>query len=189
MALKLNIIIASTRPGRVGPAVADWVHTFTKEHSKFDVTLVDLADFKLPLLDEAAHPVLQQYQHGHTKRWSESVNSADAYVFVTPEYDFFPPASIVNAIQVLAKEWAYKPAGVVCYGAISGGLRSAQQLRLLLANVDIHALMKTVPVPLVKKHIGEDGRFTPTEEMNQSLKGMLAELDKWAVALKPMRPA
>jgi NAD(P)H-dependent FMN reductase len=188
MALKLNVIVASTRPGRVGPLVAQWVSTAAKDHSTFEVELVDLADFKLPLIDEAAHPSLKQYQHNHTKRWSESVNSADAYVIVTPEYDFFPPASIVNAIQVVLKEWAYKPAGVVCYGGVSGGLRSAQQLRLLLGNVDVHALPRTVPVHFVKKHLSEDGKFTATEEMNQALKGLLVELDKWAVALKAMRP-
>jgi NAD(P)H-dependent FMN reductase len=73
------------------------------------VELVDLADFNLPLLDEAAHPVFKQYEHEHTKRWSASVNAADAYVFVTPEYDYFPPASLVNAVQVLTREWALRP--------------------------------------------------------------------------------
>jgi NAD(P)H-dependent FMN reductase len=189
MPLKLNIIIGSTRPGRAGPVVGEWVKNAAIQHGKFDVELVDLADFHLPLLDEASHPSLQNYQHEHTKRWSQSANSADAYVFVTPEYDFFPPASLVNAIQALLKEWSYKPAGVVAYGGISGGLRAAQQLRLLLSNVNIHALPQVVPVPFFAKNIDDEGVFTASEPMNQGLAGMLGELDKWAGALKPLRTA
>ena len=66
----------------------------------------------------------QHYEHEHTKRWSAIIDDADAFVFVTPEYDYFAPASLVNAIQCLAKEWNYKPAGIVSYGDISGGLRA-----------------------------------------------------------------
>jgi len=147
MSLKLNIIIGSTRPGRVSPSIGEWVNKAAIAHGKFEVELVDLAAFNLPLLDEASHPVLQNYQHAHTKRWAASVASADAYVFITPEYDFFPPAATINAVQVLMKEWAYKPAGVVSYGGISGGLRASQELRLLLASVNVHPLPQAVPIP------------------------------------------
>ncbi|MDP3896592.1 MAG: NAD(P)H-dependent oxidoreductase, partial [Mesorhizobium sp.] len=86
MALKLNIIIGSTRPGRAGPTVAQWLRETAVEHGRFAVDLVDLADFNLPLLDEPKHPALRQYANAPTKRWSASVDSADAFVFVTPEY-------------------------------------------------------------------------------------------------------
>ena len=72
--------------------------------------------------------------------------SADAFLFVTPEYDYFAPAALVNAVQVLLHEWLYKPAGVLSYGGVSGGLRSAQVLRQLLSNVNVHALPQVVPV-------------------------------------------
>src|SRR5690606_22009419 len=145
-----------TRPGRVGPVIAKWLEEAAREHGEFEVHLVDLADFGLPLLDEAAHPMAQQYANEPTKRWSQSVGSADAFVFVTPEYDYFAPATLVNAVQVLAKEWSYKPAAVMSYGGISGGLRSAQVLRQLLGNVNVYALTQPVPVPKVKQFIDED---------------------------------
>jgi len=188
MTLKLNIIIGSTRPGRVGPNIAKWVAEVAKAHGAFEVELVDLADFKLPLLDEAVHPIMQQYQHAHTKRWSASVQSGDAYIFVTPEYNYFPPASLVNALQVLNKEWNYKAAGVVSYGGISGGLRASQELRLLMSTVNMHALPQVVPVPLFPQHIGEDGVFAPNEAMTTGLNGLLGELQKWSGALKTLRP-
>jgi len=187
MALKLNIIIGSTRPGRIGPTVARWVHEAALESGQFDVELVDLADFDLPLLDEAAHPAMHKYEHEHTKRWSRSVASADAFLFVTPEYDYFAPAALVNAIQCLFREWAYKPAAVVSYGGVSGGLRSAQVLRSLLGNLNMVAVTQPVPVPFVRNHIGEDGVFRPEPATKDGADKLLAELHKWAVALKPMR--
>lgn len=185
--MKLNIIIGSTRPGRVAPKIAKWVEAVAREHENFEVELVDLADFNLPLLDEAAHPRMQKYEHEHTKAWAASVASADAFVFLTPEYDSFPPAALVNAIQALAVEWGYKPAGIVSYGGISGGLRSAQELRTLLGNLNVHAIPQVVPVPLFPKFIDEDGVFTPVAEMNEGAKGMLEELFKWAGPLAAMR--
>ena len=188
MALKLNIIIGSTRPGRVGPVVAQWIKEAAIDHDKFDVELVDLADFALPLLDEAAHPKARQYANEPTKRWSASVASADAFLFVTPEYDYFAPAALVNAVQTLMLEWFYKPAGVVSYGGISGGLRSAQVLRQLLGNVNVHALPQVVPVPNFPQFIGDDRVFRPNEPMKDGLNGLLDELHKWAGALKTLRP-
>lgn len=188
MALKLNIVIGSTRPGRVGPVIAQWIHKAALGHDKFDVELVDLAEFALPLLDEAAHPKTQQYANEPTKRWSSSVASADAFLFVTPEYDYFAPAALVNAVQTLMLEWFYKPAGVVSYGGISGGLRSAQVLRQLLGNVNVHALPQVVPVPNFPQFIGNDGVFAANEMMQDGLNGLLDELFKWADALKALRP-
>ena len=186
MALRLNIVIGSTRPGRAGPAIAHWLRDVAEAHGGFEVELVDLAEVGLPLLDEAAHPRLQQYEHDHTKRWSQSVASADAFLFVTPEYDYFPPASLVNAVQVLSKEWARKPAGVVSYGGVSGGLRAAQVLRQLLSNVNMHALPQTVPVPFFSQHI-QEGAFRPGDQVTAGTQGLLDELLKWATALKALR--
>jgi len=187
--LKLKIIIGSTRPGRVGPTIARWVEQLSTEASPFDVELVDLAELNLPLLDEPAHPSLQKYEHEHTRRWSEIVASADAFIFVTPEYDFIAPASLINAVQVLLREWAYKPAGVVSYGGISAGLRAAQSLRQLLGNVNVHALPQAVPVPMFPQFISEDGVFTPNDVMKSGAVLMLTELEKWATALKGLRQA
>lgn len=187
MQLKLSIIIGSTRPGRAGPAIATWAYTAVKKMGKFDVRLVDLADFSLPMLDEPAHPALKQYEHAHTKRWSECIELADAFLFVAPEYDYFVPASLVNAIQVLFHEWKYKPAAIVSYGGVSAGLRGAQELRQLLGNLNVMALSQSVPLPFFPKFITEDGVFTPSDLTLSGMETMHTELHKWAAALKPMR--
>lgn len=184
MAARLNVIIGSTRPGRVGPTIGQWVAEAARKHGRFEVELVDLADFELPLLDEAAHPMKQAYEKDTTKRWSASAAAANAFVFVTPEYDFFPPASLINAVQVLSKEWGGKAAGVVSYGGVSGGLRAAQVLRQLIGNVNIHALPQTVPVPFFPQYIGEDGAFRPNEQMEDGLRTMLDAVWTWTSLLR-----
>ena len=185
MSLKLKIIIGSTRPGRVGPTVATWVADTAKAHGGFDAELVDLAEFNLPLLDEPNHPAMQDYQHDHTKAWSAKIADADAFVFVTPEYDSFPPASLVNALQALSLEWAHKVAGTVSYGGVSGGLRASQELRTLMGNGNMMALPQVVPVPFFPNQIENDS-FKPNDQMNSGLGGLLDELQKWATALKPL---
>lgn len=187
MSLKLNIIIGTTRPGRASPAIGQWFKEFAERHGRFQVELVDLADYDLPLLDEAAHPSQQKYEHDHTKRWSASVASADAYIFLTAEYTYFPPAALINCLQVLSREWGYKPAGVVSYGGISGGLRASQELRLMISNLNMHALPQTVPLPLFSQFVNDEGVFIPNEAVETGATGLLDELHKWAVALKPMR--
>lgn len=189
MALKLHTIICSTRPGRQAPAVARWFHEAAQVHGRFDCVLVDLADFGLPLLDESRHPRLKQYEKEHTKRWSASVASADAFAFVTPEYNHFVPPSLVNALDFLVAEWNHKPAGLVTFGGVSGGLRAAQSVKPLLAALKMMPLLEAVSVPMFAQHIGEDGVFRPNEPVTQSVAPMLDELFRWAEVLKPLRAA
>ena len=187
MALKLKIITASTRPGRIGPIISNWTADQAKAHGKFDVEIVDLASFDLPLLDEPNHPAMQAYTQDHTKAFSAAVADADAFVFVTPEYNSFPPAAVVNALQALVLEWERKPAGVVSYGGISGGLRAAQELRMLLANMNIMPIKQVVPMPMVFGDITEEGALSPNDEVAKGTTGMLDELLVWAEALAPAR--
>ena len=185
MPLKLNVITVSTRPGRVGPKVAAWLHGFAVAHGGFEAELVDLDSFRLPMFDEPRHPVLQDYSHDHTKAWSASVAAADAFVFVTPEYNYTPPPSFVNAVDFLFREWNYKVAGIVSYGGPLGGARAAQMEKLMLTSVKVMTVPEGVSIPL-PSHM-KDGEFVPSEPIGKSAKAMLDELAKWAAALKTLR--
>jgi NAD(P)H-dependent FMN reductase len=187
MSLKLNVIIGSTRPGRAGAPIGKWAADHATKHGKFEVELVDLADFNLPLLDEPNHPRMQKYQHEHTKRWAASVASADAYLFLTPEYDYFPNAALINALQALSLEWSFKAAGVLSYAYVSGGLRAAQELRLLMSNLNMMPIPQTVPIPFFTNFIDDNKVFNPTPPMNEGLTAALDQLATWAAALKAAR--
>ena len=187
MSLKLHVIICSTRPGRIGPSIAKWFAEFAANHEGFDISLVDLADFNLPVYDEPQHPRLQNYQHEHTKRWSASVSKADAYVFVTPEYNYCPPPSFMNALNYVYNEWNYKPCGFVSYGGVSGGMRAVQVEKQLVTTLKMMPMVEGVAVPMVATLLNEAKVFTSNPLIDDSARTMLAELHKWAVALKPLR--
>lgn len=186
MPMRLNIIVASTRPGRVGRSVADWFEALARRHGAFDVHVADLADFALPIYDEPRHPRMQQYEHGHTKRWAESVASADAFALVTPEYNFGPTPALLNALNYVYNEWTYKPAGFVSYGGISGGMRAVQVTKLTLTTLKMMPILEAVTIPMVAERMRE-GRFEAQEIHEKSAEAMLTELHRWAEALKPMR--
>lgn len=186
MTTQIQIITFSTRPGRVGPHVAKWLATSAREQGIGEIEEVDLADFALPLFDEPNHPRLQQYQHEHTKRWSASVSRADAFVFVTPEYNFGPPPSLVNALNYLNREWHYKPVAFASYGGVSGGIRAVEKAKQLATTLRMVPVLEAVMVPFVAQQISPEG-FKPNPQQVESVRPMLAELDKLATALRSLR--
>lgn len=182
----LQVVTVSTRPGRVGPTVADWFTQVARTHGGFEVEPVDLAEVGLPLYDEPNHPRLRDYVHEHTKRWSRIVQRGDAFVFVTPEYNFAIPASFKNAIDYLQHEWKYKPVAFVSYGGVSGGLRAVQMAKQVVTTVGLMPGTAQVVVPFVAGQI-HDGTFSANELQDQSAKAMLDELTALTTALKPLR--
>jgi NAD(P)H-dependent FMN reductase len=187
VALKLQTIICSTRPGRVGPSVATWFQGFAAAHGKFDVELVDLASFSLPVYDEPEHPTKQNYHHEHTKKWAASVKSADAFVFVMPEYNYGPPPAMVNALNYVFLEWNYAPAGFVSYGGVSGGLRAVQNVKSLVSTLKMVPMTEGVGIPMVATLLDQDRKFTSNNLIDAGATTMLNEMHRWAEALIPLR--
>ncbi|MBC8131887.1 MAG: NAD(P)H-dependent oxidoreductase [Deltaproteobacteria bacterium] len=185
--LKLHIIVVSTRPGRVGPSIAAWFEDFARRNGKFEVRLVDLAEVNLPFLDEPAHPRLMKYQHEHTKQWSATVAAADAFAFVMPEYNHGAPATLVNALDFVFREWHYKPACFVSYGGQSGGIRAVQMVKPILTTLKMMPIPEAVAIPFFSQHRDATGKFTATEAHEKAATDMLGELSRWAEALKPLR--
>src|SRR5580698_9624965 len=183
----LRIIIGSTRPGRIGPSVAAWIAERAREHGGFDVQVTDLAELGLPLLDEPNHPRLRQYTKQHTKNWSALVDASDAFIFVTPEYNYGFNAALKNAIDYLFHEWQHKAAGIVSYGGIAAGTRAAQMLKQVLTALKIVPMVEAVNIPFVHSHLDEDGRLKPTEAMEASATAMLDELLRWTESMRSLR--
>ncbi len=182
----LHVIIGSTRPGRIGPAIAAWVADHANAHGAFAARLIDIAVFNLPLIDEPHHPVRRQYQHAHTKAWSASVAAADAVVLVSPEYNFGPSPALLNALDSLYLEWNYMPAGVVGYGGPGGGVRALARVMMTATALKMMPPPETVALYNVFGQI-EAGVFKPTDANRARADAMLAELGRWEEALRPLR--
>ncbi len=185
--LNLKVIIASTRPGRKGPSIAQWFYDIAAKHPEFNTELIDLAAVNLPFLDEPNHPRFKKYTQQHTKDCSAIIDGADAFVIIMSEYNYGFPATIKNALDFLYQEWTYKPIAFVSYGGVSGGTRAVQLLKPVLGALKMVPLSEGVHLPAFAKHIDEQGKFNGDEGLDKSANGMLDELNKWAVALKPMR--
>jgi NAD(P)H-dependent FMN reductase len=183
--LKIAIILGSTRPGRNGEAVSQWIYDLAKNREDADFELIDIVDYNLPLLDESIPPLMGQYTKDHTKRWAAKINSFDAFVFVTAEYNHGIPGALKNAIDFLFKEWSNKVAGFVSYGSAGGG-RAVEQLRLVMAEVKVATVRAQVQLSL---YTGFDNftRFKPHSVHEKSVNAMLDEVIVWGKALKTVR--
>jgi NAD(P)H-dependent FMN reductase len=183
----LDIVIASTRPGRVGLPVARWIEERARAHGGFLVEVADLAEVGLPLFDEPHHPRLRRYEHEHTRAWSRTIDRADAFVFVMPEYNYGFNAALKNAIDYLNVEWQYKPVGLASYGGVSGGTRAAQMIKQVVTTLKMYPLPEAVSIPFVERLLGDDGVIAPNAVMDEALTVMLDELVVMERALRPMR--
>ncbi|MFD1505626.1 NAD(P)H-dependent oxidoreductase [Georgenia yuyongxinii] len=182
----LLVVVASTRPGRVGIHVGEWFRECARAHGGFDVQFADLAELALPFMDEPHHPKQRKYTHQHTKDWSAVVDGADAFVFVTPEYNHGYNAVLKNALDFLHGEWADKPVGLVSYGGVAAGTRATQQLKPVLDALRMAVTVEAVNVPFVARLLGPDG-FLPDDVVEASAGAMLDELARLEGLLRPAR--
>jgi NAD(P)H-dependent FMN reductase len=183
--LKIAVIIGSTRPGRVGESVAKWVYELAKKRTDAEFELVDIKDFNLPLLDEPAPPSMGQYSQPHTKKWAAKIDSFDGFVFVTPEYNHGICGALKNAIDFVFREWNNKAAGFVGYGSV-GGVRAVEQLRLVMAEVQVATVRNQVALSLFAD-FENFSKFKPSAHQEKSVNQMLDQLIPWSGALKPLR--
>lgn len=185
MALRIGIVLGSTRPGRRGARLASWVLDAARRHAGAEFELVDLADHALGNLDEPGNPTLAQYTHDHTRDWSAVVASFDGFVFVVPEYNHSFPGALKNAIDYVYREWNDKAAGIISYGGWAAGVRAAEALRLVLAEVQIATVRAQ---PAVNTHQGfETDEYIPSAGIEPLVRTMLDQVLSWAGALRTIR--
>ncbi len=171
----------------MGLPLSQWIFERAKAHGAFEVELIDLKQENLPMFDEPRHPRLRQYEHDHTKRWSAKIEAADAFVFVTHEYNHGAPPSLINALDYLVQEWAHKPAGFVSYGGPAGGARAVQMVKPMLMALKMVVPLESVMALRFTENIDEQGLFRASEHQEASSKSMLDALFKWTQALAMMR--
>jgi len=183
--IKIAIVVGSTRPGRKAQAVAEWVYGIANNRSDAEFEIVDIKDFELPLLDEAAPPSMGQYSKPHTKAWADKIARFDAYVFVTPEYNHGTSGALKNALDYLYREWNNKAAGFVSYGG-AGGTRAVEQLRAVMAELQIADVRAQVALSLYT-HFENFSTFKPSDRQVASLNAMLDQVVAWGGAMRTLR--
>jgi NAD(P)H-dependent FMN reductase len=192
--MNIQIIIGSVRQNRATPQVAEWVHA-TAQARQGEVTynLVDLKDFDLPLFDEPRSPQGNPDRQvtGEVKRWIDTVNEADGYVVVTPEYNHSLPSALKNAIDYLDNQLMKKPVAIISHGSV-GGARANEHVRLI-----VNSTLGGVPIPQSITLVGSverggvfesDGTLTEAfAGVQPRLDGLLEALEWYTGALKAAR--
>jgi NAD(P)H-dependent FMN reductase len=180
------IVVGSVREGRIGLPIAEWVKAEAEKTGNFEIDYVDLKELDLPFMNEPNHPRLQKYTHQHTKDWSARVAAADAYLFVTPEYNWSFSPALKNAIDYLSQEWWRKPYGFVSYGGVSAGSRGATALIPVLVGVGLVRVGANVELNFAGQQI-TDGVFHAGEKESAILERELGEIHSLAGILTPAR--
>lgn len=183
--IRLAIIVGSTRPGRKADAVAKWVYEIARQRNDAEVEIVDIQDFNLPLLDEPVPPSMGQYSKPHTQAWAAKIDSFDAYVFVTPEYNHATSGALKNAIDFLYKEWNNKAAGFVGYGSV-GGTRAVENLRLIMGELQVADVRAQVALSLFTDFENYT-TFKPAAHHEANVTTMLDQVISWGRALQNVR--
>lgn len=183
----IKIITGSSRPGRFNIQPAEWLLAEAKKIKGLDVELVDVEKLALPFLDEAMPPMMKQYSHEHTKKWSEMVHATDGFVFVTPEYNHSYSAVLKNAIDYLFHEWNYKPVAFVSYGSMAGGARAVEHLRGVAGELKMFDLREQVLIPNYWGNLNDQGQYQFDEHQAKAAQEMLQSLAYWSEVMKTAR--
>jgi NAD(P)H-dependent FMN reductase len=182
---KIAIITGASRPGSVNKSVAEWVLAQVADRTDADVELVDIADFSLPLLDEAYPAAYQNYQNPATKAWSAKVSEFDGFIFVVHEYNHTAGPVLTNALSYLNAEFNNKVAGFVSYGS-AGGARAVEHLREILSELQVAHVRNQVMFSLFND-FENFSEFKPTEQNAGTLAPMVDQVVSWAKGFATIR--
>ncbi|MEU2249778.1 NAD(P)H-dependent oxidoreductase [Streptomyces sp. NPDC019224] len=185
--LKLAVIIGSVRDGRFGPTVARWFAGQAEQRTDLDVDLIDLAEFPLPLV----MPSFGQKPDARTAEihaaLGERLGAADAFVVVTPEYNHTVAPALANTINWYKAPWEAKPVGLISYGGMGGGLRAAEHLRQIFAELHAITVRDMLSFHNAWTSFHEDGEAVSPEGSEAAAKGLLDQLSWWGETLRYAR--
>lgn len=176
--LNIGIILGSTRQGRLSPQVGEWVKRIADQRSDANYEIVDIADYKLPLLGEADAAV-------RAAAWNEKLASLDGFVFIVQEYNHSITGALKNALDYAREAWNNKAAGIVSYGAV-GGARAAEHLRGILGELSV-ADVRIHPALSLFTDFENGQTFKPADLHLTNVNGMLDQVLAWSGALKTLR--
>ncbi|WP_192806486.1 NADPH-dependent FMN reductase [Planococcus donghaensis] len=177
--LNIGIILGSTREGRLSPQVGNWVKELADQRGDANYTVIDIADYKLPLLGENG------VDASGAAAWSEAIAKQDGFVFITQEYNHSITGSLKNALDYLRAEWNNKAAGIVSYGSV-GGARAAEHLRGILGELSV-ADVRVHPALSLFTDFENGAELKAAPVQADSVNQMLDQVIPWSTALKTIR--
>lgn len=188
---RIAIILGSTREHRFAEKPAQWMLEQAQAHGGFDVELVDLKDYDLPLFDEAASNLYAPTQDPAAIKWQQKLAQFDGYIFVVAEYNHSVTGALKNALDQAYKEWMRKPMAAIGYGGV-GAARAIEHLRGIGVELQMVPVRNAVHIAagsFMQVHpMGENGEMSEIEAfIKPAADAMLDELLWWANATMAAR--
>ena len=185
---KLAIVVGSIRPNRFAEKPALWIKEIARKSGQFDVEIVDLKDYPLPLFAEPASPAVGPSKDAAIQGWRDKVAEFDAYIFTVAEYNHAPAPVLTNALDHAYHEWSRKPVSFVGYGGV-GGARAVEQLRQMAIVFQMAPIASAVHIllPVFVAVMKAEKQLRDFDYLNQNASEMLEQLTWWTNALKPAR--
>ena len=186
MPLKIVVLVGSVRSDRQGIKAARFVQTALAARGH-DVTTVDPAEAKLPLLDR----MYKEYEKGKAppvlERLAVLYRAADAFVIVSGEYNHSIPPALSNLLDHFLEEYFFRPSAIVCYSnGQFGGVRAAMQLRAMLCELGMPSIPSLFAIPKIQDTFGADG--APIDPAwDRRFARFTAELEWYGAALQQAR--
>lgn len=190
MTSRIGIIISTTRKGRLGERVANWVRDLGADHPELSFEIVDLRDYPLDFFNAELSPRWAPVTGEVPTAWLRKLASLDGYVFVTAEYNHSISGPLKNAIDFVSSETERKPAAFVGYGAV-GGARAVEHLRLMAVEMGMVATKSAVHIGMepMLGLLRENKDFADYPYLAPTVATMIDELAWYAQALGSARGA
>ena len=187
----ISVIVGSTREARFSEKPARWIFDHLRNRDGIDARLLDLRDFPMPFFDQPAPPAAPgrpAYGDDAVQRWTAAIAQSDGFVIVTPEYNYGPAAVLKNAIDWVYPEWKRKAACFVSYGS-AGGVRSVQQLRETMIELQIAPIRSSVHIPVATLWAHYQGGDVDAglAQLAGPAETMIDDLLWWTTSLKSAR--
>lgn len=181
--MKLMVILGSSRHGRRGEVVSNWVRAKVQEDGRFEIDFADTQTLGLRFFDEPLSPFAmrdtgQKYTHPEGETWASRIGEAECFIIVTPEYNHGYTGVLKNALDWVGREWGDKPVAFVSYSSqITGGARAVEQLRPVVTELGLIQVANAIHIPRISEAFGDNGEPL-NERANESLKKMFNELER-----------
>jgi NAD(P)H-dependent FMN reductase len=158
MADRILVLYGSYRSDRMGIRLADYAVAQLQARGN-DVELIDAKAIGLPILDR----MYKEYPAGTAPAALETlaakIKGADAFVFVTGEYNWGPQPGLKNLTDHFLEEWFWRPAAILSYSAGRfAGARSAMTWHGILSEMGMVVISSTIAVGPIGKALDESAQ-------------------------------
>lgn len=190
-ALKIKIILGSTRPRRFSKHPGTWILGLAEKIDEIEPELLDLRDYEMPFYEESVSPATEKgagYEKPAVKQWAEKIEEADGFIIVTPEYNHGCSAVLKNALDYVWYPWNRKPVAFIGYGN-AGGARSVEQLREVAVELEMVSTRRAVHITSPWNLVDENNNLKEgvLDSYEKSAQNMLEELVEWGSVMREVR--